>query len=212
MLDPNDETDEFDEGYDDLYEPPPGPTPNQLRKQAAERGDVAFFLDIFRTKPWSMFSVAEMLKYLMRACEVAARADPEGYARETFARMVGFNSFVLLRSQLYVADRVVGRGPHHTTPGMADLSVEVVERLLPRLAEVQKGTAELLVGQAQAARLWGLARAKEARAGRAVAPDPPGVEAAGEKPERLEPDAMDADGDGPRADVVPLPVRGRRRG
>src|SRR5947199_5642013 len=157
---------------DDLYDlPPPGPSPNELRRQAAERGDVDYFLDIFRAKAWSSFSVGEMLRYLMRAAEVRARSDPEAYARELFSKMVGFNSFLMMRAQLVVADRVVGRGPRPTTPTIADLSFDVVERLLPRLVEIQKSTAELLVAQAQAARLWGLARAKEAQAERAAPSD-----------------------------------------
>ncbi len=202
---------------DDLYElPPPGPSPNELRRQAAERGDVDFFLDIFRTKAWSMFSVGEMLRHLMRAAEVRARSDPEAYARELFGKMVGFNSFLLLRTQLCVADRVVGRGPHHTTPAIADLSLDVVERLLPRLAEIQKSTADLLVAQAQAARLWTLTRAKEAQAERAAPSDRQEARPrpAGGKSGRSGRGAAKARAkdEGMREGVVPLPARGRRRG
>jgi len=205
------------EGMDDEYElPPPGPSPNELRKQAAERGDVDFILDIFRTKPWSMFSVGEMLRHLMRAAEVRAQSDPEAYARELFGKMVGFNSFLLLRSQIYVADRVVGRGPQPTTPALADLSNDVVERLLPRLAEIQKSTAELLVAQAQAARLWGLARAKQAQAERAAPSDRQEARPRpkGGEPGRSRPGAAKsrAKAEGPRDGVVPLPTRSRRRG
>src|SRR5260370_32718244 len=107
----------------------------------------------------------------MRAAEVRARSDPEAYARELFSLMVGFNSFLLMRTQIHIADRVVGRGPLPTTPTIADLPNDVVERLLPRLAEQQRGLAETLVAQAQTARLWGLARAKEAQADRAAPAD-----------------------------------------
>ena len=200
----------------DLYDlSPQGPAPNELRREAAERGDVDYFLDIFRTKPWSMFSVGEMLRYLMRAAEVRARSDPEGYARELFGKMVGFNSFLLMRTQIIVCDRVVGRGPQPTSPTLADLSNDVVERLLPRLAEMQKATAELLVAQAQASRLWGLARAKQAQAERA-APAPPEEprqpRSARSKGRCTAGDTGDAGAEGPRNGVVPLTARSRRRG
>jgi hypothetical protein len=209
--------DPINEEDDSLYDPPPpGPSPNELRKQAAERGDVDYFLDIFRTKAWSLFRVGEMLRYLMRAAEVRARSDPEAYARELFGMMVGFNSFLLLRTQIYVADQVVGRGPQPLTPTLADLSNDVVERLLPRLAEIQKATAELLVAQAQAARLWGLARAKEARAEREAQSDRPRAHphSTGRKTGRSRPDATRAKAktEGPRDGVDPLPSRDRRRG
>src|SRR4051794_4424035 len=67
-----------------------------------------------------LFSIGEMLRYLMRAAEVRARSDPEAYARELFNRMIGFNSFLLLRTQIHIADRVVGRGPLPTASSLAD--------------------------------------------------------------------------------------------
>src|SRR5437870_6591342 len=73
------------------YTPPPGPSVRDIRRRAAERGDVTFFLDLIRTQPWSMFSIGEVLKLVMRAAEVRARSDPAGYSRELFSVMVGFN-------------------------------------------------------------------------------------------------------------------------
>src|SRR3954453_224726 len=78
--------DDAGDGSDEA--PPQGPSRRELRRQAAERGDVDFFLDEIRTKAWSMFSVGEVLRHLMRAAEVRARTDPEGYSRELFAKMV----------------------------------------------------------------------------------------------------------------------------
>ena len=61
MDDPNEQV------IEDFYasEPPKGPSVRELRRQAAERGDVAFFLDAIRTRPWSTFSLPEMLRHLM---------------------------------------------------------------------------------------------------------------------------------------------------
>ena len=154
---------------DDLYERPPGPTPREVRRRWAEQGDVESLLAVIRSKSWGFFSVDEVLKLVLDACQVRARSDPEGFGRLLFAEMAALNGFLLLRTQVFIIDRVVGRGPFACKPALADLSADVAERLLPRLAEMQHALAEVLVAQAQTARLWGLARAKEAQAARAAA-------------------------------------------
>jgi hypothetical protein len=157
---------------DDLYERPPGPTPREVRRRWAERGNVEALLAVIRTKSWGFFSVDEVLKLVLDACEVRARSDPEGFGRLLFAEMAALNGFRLLRTQVFIVDRVVGRGPIACKPTLGDLSADVAERLLPRLMEMQRGLAEVLVAQAQTARLWGLARAKEAQAFRAAGAGP----------------------------------------
>ena len=205
--------DEDEDPYD--FEPPKGPSIRELRMQAAERGDVDYFLDAIRTRPWCTFSIGEMLRHLLRAAEVRARADPAAFSRELFSLMVGFNSFLLLRTQIYVAERVVGRGDWPPRPRSPTSPIDVVERLLPRLVEMQAGMAEILVAQAKAARLWGLTQAKEAQADRAVAADrkaPDRPRPSGGKAARSRPNVANARAEGPRDGVVPLPARGRRRG
>ena len=54
--------------------------------------------------------------------------------------MVALNGFLLLRTQVFIIDRVVGRGPFACKPALADLSADVAERLLPRLMEMQRGS------------------------------------------------------------------------
>jgi len=198
------------------YEPPPGPSPREVRRRWVEEGNIDPFLDLIRKMPWSMVSVGEQLRNLQMACEVKARKDPAAFSEEVFSRVVAFNAFLVLRTQLLVAERVVGRGELPSTPAIVDLSNDVTERLLPRLVEMQRGLAEILVAQAKAARAWGLARAKEAQADRAVATghEPPrGARSSGGKPARSGPRAATAArAEGPRDGVVPLPARGRRRG
>jgi hypothetical protein len=200
---------------DALYERPPGPRPSEVRAAWASEGDVESLLAEIRTRPWSLFPIDEVFKHLLAACEVRARSDPEAFARLLFAEMVAINGFILLRTHVFIADRVVGRGPFACKPALTDFSADVAERLLPRLAEMQRGLAEVLVAQAQTARLWGLARAKEAQAGRAAGAGRRGARrpgAAGGEDGREQAEAADAKAGGPRDGMAPPPARGRRRG
>jgi hypothetical protein len=197
------------------FAPPPGPTPRERRRRWAEQGDVEALLGEIRAKPWSGFPIDESFKHILTACEVRARSDPEGFGRQLFAEMVALNGFLLLRTQVFVIDRVVGRGPFACKPALGDLSADVAERLLPRLAEMQKALAEVLVAQAQTARLWALTRAKEAQAGQAAGAERrssrrPG--APGGDDGRGGPEAADAKAGGSRDGMAPPPARGRRRG
>jgi hypothetical protein len=202
-----------DDPYD--YTPPPGPSPREVRRRWAEEGNVEALLDLIRTKAWSLISVDEQLKNVMRACQVRAKSDPEGFSRELFAQMVGFNGFLLLRTQLFVTERVAGRGESPCTPTLADFTPDVVERLLPRLLELQRAVAEILAAQAQVARLWALTRAKEARDDRGGAADGEANRRGaqnGANASRSGPPPARARAKGSRDGVVPLPVGGRRRG
>ena len=200
---------------DDLYELPPGPTPHEVRRRWAQEGNVEALLHEIRSKRWGFFSIDEVLKHILDACQVRARSDPEGFGRMLFAEMVALNGFLMLRTQVFIVDRVVGRGPFPCKPAMADLSSDVAERLLPRLMEMQRGLAEVLVAQAQTARLWGLAKAKEAQAGRAAGAErrgPRRPDAPGGEDRRDASGAADANAGGPRDGMIPPPARDRRRG
>jgi hypothetical protein len=199
----------------DLYQRPPGPRPSEIRAAWAREGNVEALLREIRSKPWSGFPIDEVFKHILAACEVRARTDPEAFARLLFAEMVALNGFILLRTHVFVVDRIVGRGPFACKPALTDFTADVAERLLPRLGEMQRGMAEILVAQASTARLWGLAKAKEAQAGRAARAERRGPRrsgALGREDGREESDAADAKAGGPRDGMPPLPARDRRRG
>jgi hypothetical protein len=205
--------DEANDVFDD--KPPPGPSPREVRRRWVEEGNVGAFLDLFHQKPWSLFSINEQLRNLHRACEVRALKDPVAFSGEMFARMVAFSAFLVLRTQLVVAERVVGRGELPSTPTIGDLSNDVAERLLPRLAEMQRGLAEVLVAQAQCARLAALTRAKEAQTARAAVTDhepPRRPRSGGGKKGRTGSRVANAKDGSPRDGAAPLPAQGRRRG
>ena len=200
---------------EDAYTPPPGPSPRETRRRWAADGNVEAILDLIRNTPWSSISVGEQLQNLLAACRAGAKADPEGFSRHVFAELVGLNTFLTLRTQLFVTERVVGRGPMPCTPTLVDFSPDVNERVLPRLLDLQRAMAEILHAQAATARMWALARAKEAQADRAVdavrkaqsRDDPAAGKAARSS---LKPVGVGAEGASEA--VVSLPVRGRRRG
>ena len=104
----------------DLYERPPGPRPSEIRAGWAREGNVEALLREIRSKPWSGFPIDEVFKHILAACEVRAKSDPEGFGRLLFAEMAALNGFILLRTQVYVIDRVVGRAPFACKPAMAD--------------------------------------------------------------------------------------------
>jgi hypothetical protein len=169
---------------DDLYERPPGPRPSEIRARWAREGAVESLLAEIRSKPWGFFSVDEVLKLVLDACQVRAKSDPEGFANLLLGEMAALNGFIVLRTQVFIIDRIVGRGPFACKPDLTDFSADVAERLLPRLMEMQRALAEILVAQAQVVRIRGLAKAKEAQAVRAAGaerrsprrPDAPGGE------------------------------------
>jgi hypothetical protein len=191
-----------------------GPSKREVRKQWAESGDVDALLNLIRDTPWCLISIGEQLRNLHRACEVRARSDPEGFARDIFARMIGFHAFLVLRSQQHLYGRIVGRGELPSTAAIADLPTDTTERLLPRLLESERVMCELLHGQASTARQWALTRAKEAKAEREVTADrkaPRRGHSSNGEPARLERHTSDAKVKAVRNGVVPHPVRGGRR-
>ena len=196
----------------DPYERPPGPTPSEIWAGLAREGNIEALLAVIRSKRWGFFSIDEVLKFVLDACQVRAKSDPEGFGRLLFSEMVALNGFLLLRTQVFIVDRVVGRGPFACKPTLGDLSADVTERLLPRLAAMQHSLAEVLVAQAQTARLWGLAKAKEEQAARSVGAKRRGPRRSDAPDGRDESGDADAKAGGPRDGMAPPPARDRRRG
>jgi len=120
------------------------------------------------------YNVPEMLRLLMRACQVRARSDPRGFAETLFAEMAAFNGLLLLRTQLRLAGRVASCGEGSGQPGIAELPSDVTERLLPALSELQRGLGEVLATQAATARMWALTDARRAANGEGSGAGPTG--------------------------------------
>jgi hypothetical protein len=116
------------------------------------------------------YDVPEMLRLLMRACQVRARSDPRGFSESLFAEMAAFTGHLLLRTQLQLAGRIAACGQGMGQPGIVDLLPDLTERLLPALAEMQRGLGEVLATQAATARMWALADARRAANGDGAGP------------------------------------------
>jgi hypothetical protein len=126
--------------------------------QMAAAGDVAGLWHILRTSKWSMSDHGELFRLLLQAIEVASSRDPATFAADVLARLVGLGTYLALRAQ-YAVLHAVDRADQPRGVAPAGLPAEL-ERLLPRLYEIQGHLAELLVAQASAARLWELTLAK----------------------------------------------------
>ncbi len=159
---------------DDTFDskPPPGPTRHETWKAWAEAGGVEELLGVLRSRPLGYFNVPELLRMLMRACQVRARSDPRGFAEFLFSEMVALNGLLLLRAQLQIGARIAACGERMGQPGIVELSPDITERLLPALAEMQRGLGEVLATQAATARMWTLADAKRAANGESTGAGP----------------------------------------
>ena len=122
-------------------------------------------LGLLRSRPLGFYNVPEMLRLLMRACQVRARSDPRGFSEFLLAEMAAFTGHLLLRTQLQLAGRIAACGQGMGRPGIVDLLPDMTERLLPALSEMQRGLGEVLATQAATARMWALADARRAANG-----------------------------------------------
>ncbi len=138
---------------------PREPTP---REQAARSGDIDTLWNELTTRHYSMVDQEEIFGFLLRAIEVRCRQDPEAFAGDTFARMIGFVSYLTLRSSLNVNFRIARHGRATRDNGPADIPAEVADRLIPRHMDLQGHLSKLMQAQASIARQWELARAKRA--------------------------------------------------
>ena len=153
---------------DDLYEPPPGPRPSEIRAQWAREGDVENLWNVLVNTPWDRIDREEVLRHLARALEVRSVADPGRFAADVMSRMTVFATTLLMRCHLHLAACVEqdGRDRRMRAHPPGDLPRIAVEALIPRTLELQQHLATLFVAQAGIARQWSLVRRNEAGEGR----------------------------------------------
>jgi hypothetical protein len=159
-------------------------------RRMAAAGDVDGLWQVLTDTPWSLGDHAEIFRLLLRAIDVAVRADPARFSQGVFALMLGFGSYLMLRGQFYLGSLFGVHDPSQAARGMLPLPPQVLE-WLPRLMQLQEHVAAIAESQARTARLWELAgrRRRGAACGAAARGD-----AAGAAKER--PALCDAAGDG----------------
>jgi hypothetical protein len=136
-------------------------TPHEQRILWAEGGDIESLWGVLAAARWDrIVDMEQVFSLLLKAITVRDERDPARFAAETFTRMVGFNTYLLMRAQLYVNLRLGQHGRSTRALGRPDFSLAAVEPLIPGLLELQTALAETMAAQATTARAYELARAK----------------------------------------------------
>jgi hypothetical protein len=151
-------------------------TISETREQMALSGDVDGLWKLLSEVSPSVTDIESTFKLLARALDVRSQRDPAAFAAEVFGRMVGFTSYLMLRTHMY-AHRLV-RQHDHASRGFADLPRGLTDTILPQLLEMQQNLTEMLTAQASVARQWTLTRSKEnelgGASGEGIQPDETG--------------------------------------
>jgi hypothetical protein len=135
--------------------------PHERRILWAENGDVEQLWGALAAARWDLIAdMEQVFSLLLKAITVRAGRDPAGFAAETFTRMIGFNTYLLMRSQMYINLRLGQHGRSTRALGRPDFSLAAVEPLIPGLLELQKALAETLQAQGATLRAFELTRAK----------------------------------------------------
>ena len=136
-------------------------TTHEQRTRWAEAGDVEALWGLLAAARWDLIpDMEQVFSLLLRAITVRAERDPAGFAAETFTRMIGFNTYLLMRSQMYINLRLGQHGRSTRALGRPDFSLSAVAELIPGMLELQTALAETMAAQATTARAYELARAK----------------------------------------------------
>jgi hypothetical protein len=145
-------------------------TPDEQRLAWAEAGDIESLWGVLVAARWDLIvDMEQVFSLLLKAITVRVERDPVQFAGEIFNRMIGFNSYLLMRSQMYINLRLGQHGRSTRALGRPDFSLAAVADLIPGMLELQTALAETMAAQATTARAHELARAKRIENDRAVA-------------------------------------------
>jgi len=128
---------------------------DQLEKLAPE-GDYPSVWKYLLENEAGMIDQAECFRLLLQAIEVAARKDPRQFSADIFAKVIGFSSYLLLRSHFQISTLFDRHDPALRTLGNLHVPREIGE-IIPSLMQLQEHLAAMFEAQARAARMWGLA-------------------------------------------------------
>jgi hypothetical protein len=144
-----------EEADDDLEEGDGLCIAEQLEKMARE-GDFEGLWRYLTENEWGLIDQAECFRLLLQAVEVAARKDPRRFSSTVFAKVISFNSYLLLRSHFQISALFDRHDAGLCSQGNLQVPKEVTE-VLPALIQLQEHLAAMLETQARAERMWGLA-------------------------------------------------------
>jgi hypothetical protein len=145
-------------------------TPHEQRVRWAESGDIEALWEVLAAARWDLIAdMEQVFGLLLKAITVRAERDPAQFAAEIFTRIVGFNTYLLMRSQMYINLRLGQHGRSTRALGRPDFSLSAVAELIPSMLELQRALAETMAAQATTARAYELVRAERIENDRAVA-------------------------------------------
>lgn len=143
-----------EEADDDLEEGGGLCITEQLEKMARE-GDFEGVWQYLVTSAWGRIDQPECFRLLLQALEVAARKDPRRFSSTIFAKVIGFNSYLLLRSHFHIRALFDRHDAALRSQGKLQVPKEVAQ-ILPDLIELQEHLAAMLETQARTVPMWGL--------------------------------------------------------
>jgi hypothetical protein len=128
----------------------------EQREKWAREGDFQSLWRVLTENAWGMIDQVECFRLLLQAVEVAARNDPRKFSATIFAQVIGFTSYLLLRTHFQLGTLLDCHDAGMRTAGNLPVPREIVEAL-PSLIQLQEHVGAMIESQARAARMWGLA-------------------------------------------------------
>ena len=160
-----------------------GPCLAEQHEKMAREGDIQGLWRVLTDNDRTVIDQTECFRLLLQAVEVAAQAEPGRFSAEVFARVLGFSTYLLLRTHLQLGFLLDRHDACSRTASNSPLPHAVVEAL-PALIQLQEHVAAMAESQARAARLWGLAGATR-RGASSEAAGGGGAETRGARPFRI---------------------------
>jgi hypothetical protein len=126
------------------------------REKMAREGDFHGLWKELLDNDWTMIDQPEAFRQLLQAVEVTAKNDPRQFSADIFAKLIGFTSYLLLRTHFQLGALLGRHDAGMRTAGSLPVPREVVEAL-PSLIQLQEHLAAMAETQARTMRMWGLA-------------------------------------------------------
>jgi hypothetical protein len=129
------------------------------REKMVREGDFHGLWKELIENDWTMVDQPECFRMLLTAVEAAARNDPRQFSADILAKVIGFTSYLLLRTHFHLHTLLDRHDAGMRTLGNLPVPREVVEAL-PSLIQLQEHLAMMAETQARTSRMWGLAGKK----------------------------------------------------
>jgi hypothetical protein len=127
----------------------------ERREKWAREGDFESLWEVLLDNDWTMIDQAECFRLLLQAVEVAAQKNPRQFSADIFAQVLGFTSYVLLRTHFQLGALLDRHDAGMRTLGNLPVPREITE-VLPDLIQLPEHLGAMMETQARTSRMWGL--------------------------------------------------------